>query len=266
MKKTLVAFSGGLDSTALLFRLLKETDEIVSTFWMDLAHITYQDKSGRTVPYNHELIPSERVVGQRVIDWLSKNIRPVNLEIVEGVKYEPEPADYPLGTSRGWRVLPMLKVAAKIVNRDGLDRFVYGKSPENLRTANQAARDAWYRQWWQDNAPGTTFETPLIERWEGRPHHLQLLPSELRAIVLTCNAPKIVDGEPEICGNCEKCHLTAESERLLKDGVSADMVLDFLLRRRRAGPYIDSISFADKRIGGGVPPREFPLYSEGVVK
>lgn len=262
VKKILLAGPSGLDSTFLLYRLLTESNDHVQCFWMDLSHIVYPDKNGNPVRYNHDLCPAESIIAPRVIDWLFTHVRPVSFEVVRGVKYIPTPADFPGGNARGWRVWPMLIEAAKIMSRDGLDEFVYGKSPENLRTAGQGARDRWYQAWWKDNAPkGSKFRTPLLEANQGRPHALQGLPTALLSIVLTCNDPRIVNGEPEICGTCDKCQLTAESRRLMAEGVSADDALDYLLRLRNAGPYIESLVIPDKRFGGGVTPSKFPPYS-----
>lgn len=255
--KTLLGFSGGLDSTYLLHRLLTMTDDEVVCFWMDLTHIERVTAVGR-VPYYNDLLPAERIIAPRVIGWMGKNVRPVAFEVVKGVIYEAEPDDFPKGSSRGWRVIPMLKCAARQVVAGSFDRFVYGKSPENIRTPNQPARDRWYQEWWAKAAPKTTFETPLIELWHGRPHALASLPADVQALMLTCNDPRFVDMEPMACNACEKCMLTFESRRLLANGCDPDAILDFLLRRRKAGPYIESMITGDKRLGGDLNPSAFP--------
>lgn len=255
-----MAFSGGLDSSYLAWLILSTTDDELKTFWMDLSHIVYQTPQGPE-RYYHDLLPAENIIAPRVIEWLSQNVRPVTFQIIPNVRHDPEPVDFPGGTSRGWRVIPMLKTAVSLMA--GFDRFVYAKSPENIRTPNQPARDAWYQKWWQENAPaGTTFETPLLAAWQGRPHALSYLPSELLKIILTCNRPKIIDGEPVNCGKCDKCRLTAESKRLLAEGVDPDTALDQCLRLRKAGPYIDDdTSEGDWRFGAGVEPSKAPPYS-----
>lgn len=257
--KTLMAFSGGLDSTYLAWKILTQTNDTLRLFWMDLSHVTYDTPNGPE-RYYHDLLPAENIIAPRVAIWLTANVRPVTFQIIHDVRHDPEPKDFPGGTSRGWRVIPMLKTAAGLMA--GFDRFVYAKSPENIRTPNQPARDAWYQKWWKENAPaGTTFETPLIAAWQGRPHALKFLPADLLRILLTCNRPKIVDGEPRDCGKCDKCWLTAESKRLLAQGIDPDAALDQCLRLRRAGPYIDNVESGDWHFGAGVEPSKPPPYS-----
>lgn len=257
--KTLMAFSGGLDSTYLAWRILTDTDDELHCFWMDLDHIKYKDKDGNHKPFYGDLLKAEKIVAPRVIDWLSEHIRPVTLQIIKNVKYVTEPEGYPKGNSRGWRVLPMLKTAASLM--PGFDRFVYAKSPENLRSADHALRDAWNQDWWTENAPGTLFQTPLLEMWHGRPHEIKYLPADLYQLALTCNKPVLHGQTITNCEECEKCRLTKEASAAMFAGVTPEIMLDYLLRKRNAGPYINLTIAADPTMGAGAHADTFPEYT-----
>ena len=258
--KTLLAFSGGLDSSFLAWWTLAFKKDELHCFFMDLADVTYDTPEGPK-PYYNDLNAAEKIAAPRVIEWLNNNVRPVTFEITDEVKYEVPPEDFPKGTARSWRVYPMLKYAARIVTERGFDRFIYGKSPENIRSEDWKLRRDWYQKWWKENAPeGTTFETPLIRRHQGRPHALLLLPEELLPLVLTCNDPGIVDGNPVACGHCDKCMLTVEAKQLLPGlKYNPDPVLEILLQRRKAGDYIGNESIrGDHRYGADHVPKKLP--------
>lgn len=250
--KTLMAFSGGLDSTYLAFKILSATDNELHLFWMDLANVMHEVK-GETVSFYGEQIEAERIAIPRILEWFEKNLRPVTFEVVTDIRNRKPPKEYPEGNGRGWRVLPMLRKAAEIVNQDGFDRFVYAKSPENIRSEGHQERDVYRQQWWTGHVDKATFETPLIEWWHGRPHAIQALPQDLRALTIGCNRASVRNGEPVSCGTCDKCALTKETEKLLTAGGDADVVLDYLLRLRKAGPYIDSVLPGDRKFGAGLP-------------
>ncbi len=256
--KTLLALSGGLDSTYLAFEILSKTDEELHCFFMDLRNVMEETPEGLR-PYYNDLNDAEVIAAPRVIDWLAKNVRPVWFEVTSQVKYEAPPDDFPKGTARSWRVYPMLKYAARVVTECGFDRFIYGKSPENIRSPDWKDRADWYQKWWKENAPaGTTFETPLIRKWQGRPHALAALPRDLLALVLTCNDPLVIDGQPLACGLCDKCMLTLSASRMLADGVNPNGILEVLLQRRKAGDYITADIRGDHRFGADHVPRNYP--------
>src|ERR1043166_1974271 len=129
-----MAFSAGLDSSFLAWKILTKTDDELSLFWLDTSHIVCTDSNGHDRPMYNRLLDAERITIPHVVNWLSQNIRPVTCETIEGVRPDPLSTMLPGATARSWRVIPMLRVAADIVNARGLDRFVYARSPENIRT------------------------------------------------------------------------------------------------------------------------------------
>lgn len=261
---TILSFTGGLDSTFLAHTILSRTDDDLKLFWMDFTQLEWPESA----QWYRKMIAAEKIVTPRVAKWLSENVRPVTFEIVPDVKYLPEPQDYPATLSRQWRSLPMLQTAIAIMKRDGLAcRFVYGRAAENTRGRHRAVVDQWFQTWWKANAPaGATFEEPLIKLWHGRPHALQALPPKLLALVLTCNNPDLANNVPVNCGQCEKCRLTATSQRMLARGKTADAILDYLLRERCAGRYVNrAVEDGDPALGAHAPSPK-PTYSEGSQK
>lgn len=243
--KTLVAFSAGVDSTFLLWKLLTETDDTVHAFLIDFSEIKYDEP---TRDFYENLAAVERIAAPRVIDWLTNNIREVTFQVVtSGMAKEPQ--GYPKSAnSRAWRVLPMLNAAASLMA--GFDRFVYGKTQENRRSLDYLAREQWDQRYWRSIAPAnTTFEIPLIEAGIGRPKALALLPADLQALMISCDRPTLQNGEPTLCGKCSKCAMTTDARAMLTQGVTPETILDFQLRKRRAGPYT-GLAAGDRRYGG----------------
>ena len=260
MTRTLCAFSGGLDSTWLAYRVLTETDDELHLFWMDFSNLFFTDRDGNQKRYYNELLPAEKIVGPRIVEWLNVNVRKVTFETIEGVEPDPLATQAPGATARSWRVIPMLRVAADLCAKSGYERFIYARSPENVRTPGQEKRWEWFYQFWESIAPkGVTFETPLIKDWQGRPHAIAGLPPELLALALPCNNPLIVNGEPQICNVCDKCFLTAEARKQLeKKNAKPDKILDDLLKKRQAGQYIGNDKDADAKFNQ--KPYRFPPF------
>lgn len=255
---TLIAFTGGLDSTYLLWRLLTQTEDRVHAFWVDFRGLEFHAEAA----WYLALLDAESVVAPRVIQWLSDNVRPCTFEAVASARYRREPDDYPKGDGHFWRNIPILDEAIAIVSRDGFNRFVRGKVPESIRSADDELRTDWYRRHWADKAPsGTTFEYPLIDAWHGRPQAIANLPAELLSIALSCDNPGADAGNFAECGQCVKCRMTVELRRWLDNGAAPDVLLDYLLRRRNAGQYRGNYLVRDARLVGGRNPK--PEYRDG---
>lgn len=241
--RTLLAFTGGVDSSYLLWL---EANRAVPD---DSIHCMYVDFS-KISPVDVDFFKAERFAANAVIDEIDK-IFPVTFEIVDDPQWDRSDPDH--GTARGWRDRCIRQVASR--KMASFDRFITGRTPEGLRTPGYLERIELNQRWWSKRCPGTTWELPLIQKWEGRPHAIAHLPLSIWSLVLACNAPDSIGRE---CGQCYKCQMTSVSKTLLRSGASPAVALDIILRRRKAGPYIDSLLSGYKELGAGDPGAQIP--------
>lgn len=240
--QTLLALSGGYDSTLIAYELLSETSDDVFTFWMDLSAVEYSDPRARRGFYRDVSLAESQAL-PAIIDWLKTNVRNFSHEIIISSNFG----------KWGWRVPDMIETATGIAHAKNINRFIYGRSPENRRTQASISREDGYRQLWSKLGPvGSALEMPLIDSWRGRSHAIAKLPLALQAFVVHCNTPLVSNGTASNCGSCDKCTMTIEARNLLSQGITADAVLDYHLKLRSAGPYIGSL-LANRAYGGGVP-------------
>jgi len=252
--KTLIAISGGLDST-LLLKILADAGHQVVAFYMDLSKVKCE---GSPDPdFYSKVVPFELDAARNVVNWFAGRGTPITMLDPYPIKYTPPPEDYPTsGNSRSWRVFPMLQAAAHLAQLYKCEKFVYGKTLENQRSADWEVREIWNRKWWAENAIGVEYETPLIDLRIGKPHAIYELPSGLIEHCLSCDTPKF--GKP--CGECTKCEMVKTTRDLLHQGCQPGMIFDYLLRLRNAGPYIGN-RVGEMKYGARSHPAPFPAYT-----
>lgn len=220
MKKTLTAWSSGYDSTLVLYRLLKNTKDEVTAFRMDMSKATFTDPR---VTFER-IAAAEEIAVPKIAEWLTKNVRPFEFRTIKIDALDPQ----------GWISLTMLNTALEIVESESFERFVYSRSEENNLSKN---RLNWLRDIWDAESPRTTLETPLIDSKQGRPHAMATLPKELQAFMFSCDNPM-----PEPCGKCIKCKVTHLTREMMAQGVSADIIFDYYLRKMAVGPYLGALT------------------------
>lgn len=237
---TLISFSGGVDSTLVLYRAAVNTDEEIVCFRMDFSRAN--------VLFEKNAI-AESVCARRVVNWISSEIRPVSYEIVPVNRF-------PDG---GFISLAALQTARTFTLRGPCRRFIYSRSMENERNAKRLPR---LRETWAQMDPHTPMETPLIDSLQGRPHAFAILPQQLRALMLSCDEPKLRYGEPRACGKCNKCFITWTTTQMLKEGHTPDEVFAFYLQKMGVGPYIGDPN-ADPQYMAGANLRPWINYPAG---
>lgn len=224
MKNTLTAYSGGVDSLFVLWRLLRFTDDHVTAFRMDMSDAKFTEPGVSLRP----LAVAENIVVPKIFQWLTSNIRPFELRTIPISALDPN----------GWISLTMLNTALAIVHAEPFDRFVYSRSLENDLSAN---RLQWLKSIWAANTD-VPMETPLIDKQQGRPHAMSVLPRELQALMFSCDHPKINFGDPVGCRDCIKCKVTLLARGMLADGIDPDIIFDYYLKKMGVGPYLGAIT------------------------
>lgn len=240
---TLLAWSGGLDSTLILHRLLTQTDDTVHCFYLDLSTVQYTDPRSKADPFL-DICTAEKVVLPRAAAWLSGNARSFTYEVISVTSINEDE----------WMTPTVVRRAAALVS--GYDRFIFGRSVEedSLHSGRKSA--PWYRQLWHDLAPvGKPMEWPLVTLNQGRAHAMAELPPALQDLLISCLAPTVVDGNVNKCGGCYKCRMSADAMPMLANGQSATLVERYLLKRKGVGAYVGNV-LVDSRyqLTGGRPP------------
>lgn len=219
--KTLIALSGGLDSTYLLYKYLQQrSNEEIHTFYADLSSV----KEFNEFPYKDSAKVEKWAQGKILHYFLSEQAIPIQHHVVKLFSF----------ADGDWVTPTVIKAAAEFVNEGGFDKFLFARSWENTttKTGNTKHQEIWR----------AITKNPMIwplQDWnEGRAHALANLPPKLKKYTVPCNKPKQgKDQSIEVCNACAKCHRTKDAQRLLDEGVEPDVVYDYQLRLKAAGPY-----------------------------
>lgn len=225
--KTLLALGSGLDSTYLLYTLAKDTDEIIHCFQMDCSKVN----EGNGLVYK-ELHSAEKRAGKDIVAWISKNIRSVTREIVKVNAMQPGE----------WLTPAALRVGAKLVK--DFDRMVTGRTWENTTIKSSSMR---HQELWTSFNTNKPLVWPLMGMGHGRAHALAFLPKELLDLVSPCQKSKIVNKVVTRCNTCPKCIRTNEARDLLDSGVDPNIVYDYQLKKKGAGPYSKESPIFDEK-------------------
>lgn len=220
--KSLVLFSGGLDSTYVLYKMLSETDDEITavTFQRDYDSELYVAYP----PLNFVRLPT-------LIEELRK-IRNFNHNMITVTEEEMNP-----NTDHTYTYF--ISYAAPFLNNGTYDRIVTGRTAEQWNKfvkvsdekiikgspTNIAATRLWRNivtrgEVWnplQNNVWHTDFN-----RW----HVNYYLPSNLYKLTLSCNRPISVDDGTwnKSCGQCYKCLWDEKVAELIALGFTSEMI------------------------------------------
>ena len=199
--RSILSFTGGLDSTLLLYKLLTETDDEVYAFTLDLQFCI-----DTTLDHKQYM---EKVSAMKIAYWMNENIRPFKYDIVDkphGFLYENLP------------MMEALYFAIPYLNEDLYDRFCFAFSAEDIGTFGKQVKNAMeYR--FEQYATRGTLEFTLQEQNLGRAHALTTIPKELLNITADCTR---IGPNHEKCGYCLKCKFRAQDFKRLSEGLTPD--------------------------------------------
>jgi hypothetical protein len=219
LTKTLIAFSGGTDSTFLAWKRLTESKENITLFFLDAR----KAENGEKVSLNQTC---ELAAALRIVDWLSHNVRVVTFWHI----------DSPALNKGEWMSPTVMRVGGDLMSA-GFDKFHTGRSIENTRAHWGQKTQAWYLDIFAKHATRGTISFPLLEQGLSRAHALAYMPQDLQALTMGCFDTKMVDGLPVRCGKCFKCMMEQEVRDMLAAGGTADEICDHQLQKRGAGKY-----------------------------
>ena len=187
-QKTLVLYSGGIDSIGMLWRLLHETE--------DELYVQHYDIDGF---WNH--CESERLATEKSLAYIKEHARPFTALPNMGYKCQ---GIAPYFTIFGF-------YAGLTANEIGVDRVLRG------RVANDVFPE--FQKMWPilENIfkqtlgnKQTTYEYPYLKY--SKKNWYTSLPKELIEVATTCRMPTLNDGVWEECGKCTSCRRAEEAK------------------------------------------------------
>ena len=211
MRKTLVSFSGGLDSTYIMWRLLSETDDEVTACFLD-ARLATPEKNGDHIPgFRHT---HQQICAENVINWLRTNVR--DCGFYKQNIYEIKDDELIL--------IWFSRYSARLANQNKYDRFMDGLAgllDGGLR--KRIITGEYYKI-----ANRGTYEQPIGVYGDWKidiPHQMDQLPKELQELTISCLDVSLGEGRTLIpCGKCFKCHRNDYIRKHLKDGSLEDVL------------------------------------------
>lgn len=187
---TLVMFSGGLDSTAMLVKLLEQTrDEL------RVHHIRMVNREGRAA--------AEQAAVEAIVAWCRKRYRPFRYSEsgLDFAALEAIPIDY----------LSIAYVACQVaIDTPGCNRIAVASLSRDTDIVNRAARQrqvfevmhACYRAR-KLGEPQVEWITPVYDCTKSQ--IAEMLPPELAALTWSCRRPVARGGGWAPCGACKAC-------------------------------------------------------------
>ena len=187
---TLVMFSGGMDSTAMLVKLLAQSEDALR-----VHHIHMVNREGRA--------DAERAAVEAIVAWCRGRFRPFRYSEsgLDFASLEAIPIDY----------LSIAYVACQVaIDTPGCDRIAVGSLSRDTDIVNRSARQrqvfdamhACYRAR-KLGEPKVEWIYPVYDLTKAQVG--ALLPPELARLTWSCRRPVAKPGGWAPCGSCKAC-------------------------------------------------------------
>lgn len=194
---TLVMFSGGLDSTAMLFKLLTETPDDLR-----VHHLRMVNREGRA--------RAEQDAVESIVAWCKTRYRPFRYS-ESGLDFsglEAIPIDF----------MSIAYVACQVaIDTPGCTRIAVGTLARDLDEVKRSVSviqrrifDTMYQVYRARKVGEEKVEWiyPVYEL--SKAQVASLLPPELRALTWSCRRPLVTSSGYQICGICKPCRFRRE--------------------------------------------------------
>jgi len=248
-RKTLVPYSGGVDTTYILWKLLHETDDEITAMYLNEEHYNgyiYADKS--PIQYQRSLILVEELRKIRDFKYIKYNVK--NSDLTEEINN---------------KALIIIQYAAPYINDGTYDRIAAGGSYEDKHqkvVEHLEYTPLYYAAHNLFNklcARGEYWEPLVHGDWHpryNRSHALVELPPHIIEMTTGCSTPHVheISGEFVECGKCYKCNMKRKYTELLAEGMTPDEITEW--REKKAYEY-----------GGGkfmLTPQEWIYFETGI--
>jgi 7-cyano-7-deazaguanine synthase in queuosine biosynthesis len=187
---TLAMFSGGLDSTAMLVKLLTQSEDALR-----VHHIRMANREGR--------VGAEQQAVERVVAWCRRHYRPFRYSesALDFTELEAIPIDY----------LSIAYVACQVaIDTPGCNRIAVATLARDTDIVNRSARqrrvfDAMFECYRARKLgePAVEWVTPVYDM--SKAEIAASLPPELAAMTWSCRRPVPAGAGWRPCGACKAC-------------------------------------------------------------
>jgi 7-cyano-7-deazaguanine synthase in queuosine biosynthesis len=220
MKTVAVLISGGMDSVYAAYdRALNSDDPLI------LLHFELGD--------DPDYVQAMRSAARAAADWISANVRPV--------RFAPTPVSgYRAG---GWWATEVIFLAIERCNAGEFDEIISGWCGENFSKERGVPLFALQRAMFARYASRGRLHYPI--------EHLTKvemtaeMPTELRALTMSCHEPGFVNGRAVTCGTCRKCARQKYMTDLLASGVPPSEARALHLRKIAETPDLGGKGYRD---------------------
>lgn len=237
MKKTLVLFSGGMDSTFVMYMLLKNTDDEVTAILFETAEGSHNKISSPKIQNRHlpELVQELKKI--RDFKFIIKQVADDD--------YDEEIMSH--------YYTYLVAYAAPFINDGTYDRIVTGRTWEQYNKKlvfdgkiGNPSSFAAQRLFKKLVKPGYVFDGQndaklsdrLYKLWNplttheyykefNRWHAFTYLPENIRERTFSCNFPIIGEDKNDACGECYKCLWDELVQTLIKAGYNSQQIEEF---------------------------------------
>ncbi|MBI3375793.1 MAG: 7-cyano-7-deazaguanine synthase [Betaproteobacteria bacterium] len=194
---TLVMFSGGLDSTAMLVKLLTETPDELR-----VHHVTMVNREGRA--------QAEQDAVESIVAWCKTRYRPF--------RYSESGLDFSGLATIPIDFLSIAYVACQVaIDTPGCARIAVGTLARDLdevkRSVSKTQRrifETMYEVYRARKAGEERVEWVYPVYQLSKAQVASLLPAELRALTWSCRRPVVTSAGYRICGTCKPCRFRRE--------------------------------------------------------
>lgn len=234
--RTIISFSGGLDTAYLAYKFLTETDDEITLVYLDTSMLDNNDKHKGVMMFNNNITSgSNKFIAKRTSDWLYKNTRHFVFKTKTISSILPD---------ESLNVL-FARYAAKLMNDNLYDRACGGWNWDIF--CDEAFEDHYpkhpqvigtNRAFTQVSKRGEFF-WPLVDHMfdyrQGNVHALAHLPKELTEIAVGCEDIHFNEKNQniEICGKCTKCMWRTFCEKKLSEGWTPNQVQEYRLKKSK---------------------------------
>jgi len=211
MSHTVIEFSGGLDSSYVLWHYLNNTSDDVTAIYFDYTLLTENQQNKLAPQVQLPMRRMEKEAAQKVVDWCKSNIRDFTYLIKNGgrnlengdVTHEHRTREC---AKYAQSVGAQNVVSGRAANRPDMNNW--GKNPMTRTESTETLKA--YADSANTSIGGNsaiTFSTPLgiYDLNKNIVHRIQELPEDLFALVHKCTHP-VFDANYQLreCNNCTK--------------------------------------------------------------
>lgn len=217
--KILVALSGGIDSTAMLYHFLRNTEAIIHVHHVQLQNINYENPATRNL--NRHL--AEREAVKRIIKYCKSNLR--DFDYSSSVFSIPTHKSFPDIICVGFMVAQVLfDHPMDIIAFGGISDEPYANFPEphpflmGLREQEREQlirfifrQNGWYQNWRKICRPDQLdIESGIGKIYQPLKHMtkkecMEVLPEDLLRVTSSCRNPIIEESNIKRCMRCLTC-------------------------------------------------------------